>query len=73
MNNDKIVCVILGLFVAACVVLLIGCVICEAKNQHQIEICYKQEPRTKDCEFLLWKYENREKTSTVAVPVFIHH
>ena len=28
----------------------------DAYNQ-QLEECFKQEPRTTDCEFVLWKYE----------------
>lgn len=27
--------------------------------EQRLEECFKQEPRTKDCEFVLWKYENR--------------
>lgn len=27
--------------------------------EQKLEYCFKQEPRTKDCEFILWKYENR--------------
>ena len=30
----------------------------DAYNQ-QLEECFKQEPRTKDCEFVLWRHENR--------------
>lgn len=27
--------------------------------ERRIEKCFKQEPRTKDCEFVLWKYEHK--------------
>lgn len=27
--------------------------------EQQLEECFMQEPRTKDCEFVLWKHENR--------------
>lgn len=27
--------------------------------EQRLEECFKQEPRTKDCEFVLWKHENR--------------
>lgn len=27
--------------------------------EKQLEYCFKQEPRTKDCEFVLWKYEHK--------------
>ena len=27
--------------------------------EQMLEECFKQEPRTKDCEFVLWRYENR--------------
>lgn len=27
--------------------------------EKRLEYCFKEEPRTKDCEFVLWKHENR--------------
>lgn len=27
--------------------------------EQRLECCFKEEPRTKDCEFVLWKHENR--------------
>lgn len=27
--------------------------------EQRLEECFKQEPRTKDCDFFLWKHENR--------------
>jgi hypothetical protein len=27
--------------------------------EKRLEECFKQEPRTKDCEFVLWRHENR--------------
>lgn len=31
----------------------------DEKYDKKIEECFKQEPRTNDCEFVLWRYENR--------------
>lgn len=73
MDFEKIIGIVIGLLIAFVVALLVFAFVCEANTQERLEICYKQEPRTKDCEFFLWKYENRQKTSTVAVPVFIPH
>ena len=64
MDFEKIIGIVIGLLIAFVLALLVFAFVCEAN---------KQEPRTKDCEFFLWKYENRQKTSTVAVPVFIPH
>lgn len=27
--------------------------------EQRLEYCFKQEPRTKDCEFVLWKHEHK--------------
>lgn len=29
--------------------------------EQRLEECFKQEPRTKDCEFVLWKHNRRYK------------
>ena len=68
--TDDIIKIVFG---AAIIALFVCAIVNRAEEQEQLEICFKQELRTKDCEYRLWKYENRRKTSTVAVPVFINH
>ena len=43
----------------------------EEQQQKEVERCFVQEPRTKECELVLYKYENRKKNTTTAVPVFM--
>ena len=31
--------------------------------------CFMQEHKTKECEYALWKYENRTKTHSTVVPM----
>lgn len=58
-------CVGFFLFFIAILVLIM---LCENK---ELKRCFMQEPKTKECEYVLWRYENRDKTSTVAVPVVV--
>ena len=76
---------ILGPFMVVLIVLFIGfccvgvffipsCIREDREREKQIEECYKQEPRTKDCEYLLWKYELKQRqprNTTTAVPVIV--
>lgn len=71
MNENKI----LILFIS---IVLAGMVIagyCQKQYDDGLKACYMQEPRTQDCEFMIWKYENRDKSShhIMPVPVVIHH
>ena len=47
----------LGLILTALIILAVikGCI----KEEQQIHDCYIQEPKTKECEYILWKEELR--------------
>lgn len=68
------------IFLGVFLFLLIVVALCFAirndiKYDKQIDVCFLQEPKTKECELFLYKYENRKKTnsttSTVFMPMFI--
>lgn len=51
-----------------------SCIRQEKEEEQRIEACYKQKPRTEECEYILWKYElekNKPTHTTTAVPVFM--
>lgn len=49
----------LGLILTALMILAVikGCI----KEEQQIHDCYIQEPKTKECEYILWKEENKNQ------------
>lgn len=51
----------LGLILTALIILaaIKGCVDEYIKEEQQIHDCYIQEPKTKECEYILWKEELR--------------
>jgi len=58
------------------IILLLGvcvyfCIEEDREQMEAVERCFMQEPRTKECELVLYKYENRKKNTTTAVPVFM--
>lgn len=59
------------------VVLLVGLVgfigYMAVKEQKKVDYCFMQEPRTKECELFLYKYENRKRhtTTVVQIPVVV--
>lgn len=68
-NSDKI---ILGFFVF--VIMIFGVMMyfvgqSYGHQQAEIEKCFMQEPRTKECELVLYKYENRTKNTTTVMPM----
>lgn len=52
---------VLLLILTAAIILAVtkGCVDEYIKEEQQIHDCYIQEPRTKECEYILWKEELR--------------
>lgn len=72
---DDVIPWVFAVFFVFLVALLVFCIYCAAKEGEEIKECYMQEIKTKECEYKLWRYENRDKTHTAAVPVFIpiHH
>ena len=57
-------CVATVLVVATCIVGLFyipSCIKQENEQQRQVEECFMQEQRTKECEYILWKYELNKK------------
>ena len=68
------ICLLIG-FVGLCIVglfLIPSCIKEEQEQERQLEECFKQEPRTKDCEYMIWQYEiknSKPKHTTIAVPV----
>ena len=66
------------LMLCFCALLMVGlfcipsCIMKEKEQEQRIEFCYKQKPRTEECEYVLWKYELEKKQprhTTTAVPV----
>ena len=57
------------------IVFLLACIPLAYKNdvkQEQIrKDCFMQEVKTKECEYILWKYENRTKSNTTVMPVSV--
>lgn len=43
---------------------IIGVVI---EDERQLKECFFQSPKTPECEYRLWKYENRDKSSDYIV------
>lgn len=51
-----------------------SCIKEEKEKEQKIEACFKQKPRTEECEYILWQYELEKKKpthTTTAVPVFM--
>ena len=55
------------------IVLLLGvlgfCVYGFLQERSEVDRCFMQEPRTKECELVLYKYENRTKHTTTVMPM----
>lgn len=50
--------------------LVIGlCIYDFVKESREVDRCFIQEPRTKECELVLYKYENRTKHTTTVMPM----
>lgn len=72
-------CVLIVGFVGLCVVGLFcipSCIKEDKARQEQIKECFMQEPRTKECEYLLWQYELKKKepknrTTVMPMPVIV--
>lgn len=61
-------------FTAILVLVLVGLpVACvnEGKQEQVIKECFMQDVKTKECEYILWKYENRTKSNTNVMPVSV--
>lgn len=70
MSENHVILLIIAFFVG---LLLFG-ICCEKTQQDRLKDCYIQEPRTKECQYEIWKYENREKSThhVVPMPIVIH-
>lgn len=52
--------------------MIIGVPIIIVQNERYesfLKDCFMQEHKTKECEYALWKYENRTKTHSTVVPM----
>lgn len=61
-------------FTAILVLILVGLpasCINDAKQEQVIKECFMQDVKTKECEYILWKYENRTKSNTNVMPVSV--
>ena len=73
------ICVAIVGFVGLCVVGLFcipSCIMKDRAEQEQIKECFMQEPRTKECEYILWRYELKEKepkhhTAVMPMPIVV--
>ena len=76
---EPFMCVLTVGIVLLCVVgvfCIPSCIKKDAEEKKQIEECFMQEPRTKECEFILWKHElkmskPRNTHSTMVMPMVI--
>ena len=66
---DKIVMPMLILLLFATVIGIPFLFMQHRQHEETLKICYMQEDRTKECEYVLWKYENRTKTRSAIVPM----
>lgn len=72
-------CVLMVGIVLFCVIgvfCIPSCIKQDIEEKRQIEECFKQEPRTKECEFILWKHElemrkPKNTHSTMVIPMVI--
>lgn len=54
--------ILLGILAVLMLLAVIKCCVDEGiKSEQQIHDCYIQEPKTKECEYILWKEELRAK------------
>ena len=55
------------------IALLVGvlglCIYAFVQERNEVDNCFMQEPRTKECELVLFKYENRTKHTTTVMPM----
>lgn len=62
------------LFICFCVLgifFIPSCIEQDKRERQQIKECFMQEPRTKECEYILWNYElkrNTPKNNTRVMP-----
>lgn len=67
--------IVLFLFVCFCVLGIFcipSCIEQDKRERQQIKECFMQEPRTKECEYILWNYElkqNTPKNNTRVMPM----
>ena len=45
------------------------CIFVCVQEDTEVDRCFMQEPRTKECELVLYKYENRTKHTTTVMPM----
>ena len=53
-----------------------SCIKQDINEKQEVERCFMQEPRTKECEYILWKYELKMKkptsrTTVMPMPVVV--
>ena len=61
-----------GFFITIIILLGVCVYFCIEEDREQteaVERCFMQEPRTKECELVLYKYENRRKHTTTVMPM----
>lgn len=59
-------------FTAIVVLILVGLPVACVNDARQEQIrkeCFMQDVKTKECEYILWKYENRTKSNTTVMPM----
>lgn len=53
---------------------LLGITDCGTKKEEAVRECYMQNPRTADCEYMVWKYEvdhAKPQKNITPMPIFI--
>ena len=70
--------IVVGL-IAFCIIgvfFIPSCIKHDQEVQKKIEECFMQEPRTKECEYILWQYELKKKepkhnTTVMPMPMIV--
>ena len=75
------VAIFIFLFVCFCVAgvfCIPSCIEQDKRDKQQIKECFMQEIKTKECEYILWEYELKQKqpennTHVIPTPMVIRH
>lgn len=64
------------IFVVCGIIAIPSCIKKEQEEKQRVEACFMQEPRTKECEFVLWQHELKMKkpgsrTTVMPMPVVV--
>lgn len=61
------------IFIICCIP---SCIKRDIEQENQVKECFMQDVKTKECEYILWKYELKKKepkhsTAVIPMPIFV--